>query len=97
MAVVITHLAFSIVAKFFVALAALGLFIIFFNPINTVGVFCTILLFGELPALPAAAARTLRLESSSVSASKPVDASDLIVSLSVAVAREFTANGVSTA
>lgn len=78
------------VAKFFVAVAGVGLFIIFFRPVKTAGVFCTIFPFGVAPAVPAAAANTLLLESSSDSAVNPVLARDLIVFASVAVARLFS-------
>lgn len=58
-----THLAFWIVAKFLLAVAVVGLFIMFFRPVRTVGVFLTILLFELAPALPAAAASTDRCAS----------------------------------
>ena len=61
----------------------------FFKPVKTVGVFCTIFPLGVVPALPAAAANTLLLESSSISALKPALARDLMVDLSLAVASEF--------
>jgi hypothetical protein len=63
--------------------AAVGLCMIAFNPFNTVGVFCTILVFEELPADPAAAARTDLWASSSDSALKAVVASDLMLAADV--------------
>jgi len=58
---------------------AVGFCIIAFKPFNTVGVFCTILVFDALPADPAAAARTALCASSSDSALKAVVASDLML------------------
>jgi hypothetical protein len=77
------------VARFLVAVAGVGLFMIFFKPVKTAGVFCTIFPFGVVPVDPAAAANTLLCESSSDSEAKPVLARDLIVVGSVAVARLF--------
>lgn len=50
--------AFSMVATLDLTEEVEGFVIMAFKPLRTAGVFLTILLFAEVPALPAAAART---------------------------------------